>query len=1068
MKKAIKFVITVAALSALIAFAASFAACGSAKADSVAMKNMPRTEYVQGQELDLSKGSISATVDGKEKEIALTSSDVQISGYDKNLLGKQTVTVNYGGQSCTFTVNVHGKIEAVDYIEEYVVGEKFNVAQGKLLIYREDGIAASSVRLNDASVTVDDAVFAQEGNASVTVSYNGDTTTLSVNVYSAESVKLHAPNKLSYKSHETELDLSGGYVTVTANNGNIVRRVPLAADMITGGFEPSAATADNIRIPLKQDISVSCLGQAQTFTVKVTYSYVTYVKACASELNGVALTELPDAMGKRSVAAIGGYFGLSNSDKELLTQEEVTSVVRAAAVYGKTAWGKLVRDCAGTVEIDDNGNYTFKPTSTPTGAKEDLDMLMNESNVISAIADSLRNIVNTFGGTIILDGKTAEEYIGNVMSGENVRAITDKLTYMLKLYEVYKDVTADNNEVAVSATLKCIRESEYKDFGCKDMYDAVASWHNAGDMFDLFFDYCYNAKDAEALKTVCNIGLVGDFEALYVRIASTLNAWADLYDYTKLDSTEFMLLFADAEAFAASVAAKGNGATADAAKTKWLYENMVFSFRGTYLPFEGLLEWLRVIDFGYYDNCHGSLGDGEFDALWRAYIAAVDARDSGVGKNDATEELLSKFVQASPSVQYAFIASVNTCYNELPHYKAVPEHALDYDENFSNSEFANIIFSHYTGIDGVLSAECQAIFRDLMIALEDYALRYYGGTKDNVKIDYLQQFLVAMRSAQTKYAALSDDDKTAFDSSLGYFYSKYSTIYGMYNADGSMKSVDLDEWKVKFDSLKSVVENVNKGYGLFGVKIYAYGAFVAGYEYAQSLAAELVACDNETIRNAYYYLDYSDGMSFDSALYALRETYVNALVKSEQDLWQQYQTASESFKAFMSTASPVMQMFVNQAYDIFYPKSNEEEVEDEKYYGAENKQNVINAINSFYMLSADEKILFYALDYTETGVSGITPFFLYDRALSGYFGVNLSENVAVAAVALFDWEYYDTAYEYNEKTDATAKDLTAAVTTFKALYEKLSETEIAEFNEYFGNMYSYYAERYEAIAPLEQ
>ena len=116
MKKRIKFAVTATLIALLIAIAATAVGCGgkSDSSDKIAIKSSPRLEYLLGQDLDLSKGSISSTKGDKVKEIKLTASGVKVSGYDKNKLGKQTVTVSYGGQTCTFTVNVHGKIEAVD------------------------------------------------------------------------------------------------------------------------------------------------------------------------------------------------------------------------------------------------------------------------------------------------------------------------------------------------------------------------------------------------------------------------------------------------------------------------------------------------------------------------------------------------------------------------------------------------------------------------------------------------------------------------------------------------------------------------------------------------------------------------------------------------------------------------------------------------------------------------------------------------------------------------------------------------------------------------------------------
>ena len=1061
MKKPIKFAVTAVLFVLLVAIAVTAVGCGgkSASSDKISIKSSPRLEYLIGQDLDLSKGSILSVSGGKEKEIKLTASGVKVTGYDKNKPGKQTLTVSYGGQTCTFTVNVHGKIEAVDYVSDYVVGETFDVTQGKLLIYREDGVAASSVRLSDAAVTVSGTAFTQEGSATVTVSYKDETATISVNVYAPENVRLKAPNKLAYKSHETQLDVSGGYITVTANGGKMVKQVALTSDMIVGGFDPAAATVDNIQSPLEQQVTVRYLGKDNKFTVRITYSYVSYMRACANELSGVDLAALPAAKGERAIQALGGYFGLSADDKALLTDTEVKSVVRAAAVHGVKSWKDVVNACADTVTIDDKGQYTFADNSTYEGAKADYESLNEKKDTVAATADVLSKIVKEFADTEIGDGKTAKVYIGNVVSGESVRAIVDKLQYMLGLYDVYKTVTAPNDADAVQNTLDTIAASAYKDFGCTDMYDAVAAWHTApGNMFEIFYDYCYDGTETDLLHVVCRIKLLGDFATLYDHIASSLNEWADLYDYTTIDTTVFMERFAQTETFAAELAAKGEG-EGENSKTKWLYENMTFPFRGQEVSFEALIEYLRIAPSGYYANCHGALGDTTFDELWKTYTAAIDEQNS-----TSAEELLRAFVQASPSVQYAFLSSVYTTYNTFPHYNALPEHALDAASTIP-SQFTDLIFAHYTGEKSTLPSACQAIFGDLMEAAEDYALRYYGGTKNSVKIDYLQQFLATFKSAQTKYAALSAADKTAFDAKLGYFYEKYNAIYAMYNADGTMKSVTLGDWKAKFDALNKVVEDVEKGYLLIAQGVNVYGSFVAGYEYAQTLAAEILASDNQAVLNAYYYYDYGTAkQSLESAMYTLRDAFVNALTRDYN--WQLYEVVSDDFKNFMAKSSPVMQMYVdmmNYMWDCISHNVEYTDADLDNFFGADNKESVKAAIAAFYPLSSDEKTFFYDIDTAQISTSTL---YLYDESLLRYCRVNLSADAYDAASKLLTWEVSYVAYEEaSDANSATAKEkLKTAVDLFNAKYRTLTDNDKAEFDEYFAGMLAHYQAKYAELA----
>mgnify|MGYP003311958228 CR=1 FL=1 len=69
-------------------------ACG--KIDSIHFETEPRKTYVQGQEFTLEDAVIVAT--SKDKTTPVDMAEVSISGYNKDQLGSQTVTITYGEQ----------------------------------------------------------------------------------------------------------------------------------------------------------------------------------------------------------------------------------------------------------------------------------------------------------------------------------------------------------------------------------------------------------------------------------------------------------------------------------------------------------------------------------------------------------------------------------------------------------------------------------------------------------------------------------------------------------------------------------------------------------------------------------------------------------------------------------------------------------------------------------------------------------------------------------------------------------------------------------------------------------
>ena len=81
--------------------------------DSITVKQLPtKTEYIQNKEdLDLSNGIITITYkDGTTEELAMTSSLVQVSGFDNTNLGQVTITLTYKTKTLNFTIEIIAEV----------------------------------------------------------------------------------------------------------------------------------------------------------------------------------------------------------------------------------------------------------------------------------------------------------------------------------------------------------------------------------------------------------------------------------------------------------------------------------------------------------------------------------------------------------------------------------------------------------------------------------------------------------------------------------------------------------------------------------------------------------------------------------------------------------------------------------------------------------------------------------------------------------------------------------------------------------------------------------------------
>ena len=145
-----------------------------------------KLSYYQGENLDLTGGSLCVTYvseDGYSETIPLTES--MISGYDKDAVGYQTLTVSYYDFSQTFVVRVIEKkissIEVVTLPQKLIYGyqNQLDVTGGTICATYNSG-ETQMVALTQEMVSGFDSTVA--GIQSLTVTYGGKTCTYEVTV----------------------------------------------------------------------------------------------------------------------------------------------------------------------------------------------------------------------------------------------------------------------------------------------------------------------------------------------------------------------------------------------------------------------------------------------------------------------------------------------------------------------------------------------------------------------------------------------------------------------------------------------------------------------------------------------------------------------------------------------------------------------------------------------------------------------------------------------------------------------------------------------------------------------
>ena len=213
------------------------------KVDSIQIKTNPtKTTYNYGEELDLTGISASKVYrSGTEEPFEVTLD--MVSGYDKNTLGTQTVTVTYNGLTATFEVSVVDYVSSIEVASNptkttYKYGEELDIAG---LVVNQVYASGAKSQIEITSEMVSGYNKNTLGTQTVTVTYNGLTATFEVNVVdyiTGISLKT-APTKVEYEINE-QLDVTGGVITVNKASG-ATEDVNITKEMVTG-FNSSAAS----------------------------------------------------------------------------------------------------------------------------------------------------------------------------------------------------------------------------------------------------------------------------------------------------------------------------------------------------------------------------------------------------------------------------------------------------------------------------------------------------------------------------------------------------------------------------------------------------------------------------------------------------------------------------------------------------------------------------------------------------------------------------------------------------------------------------------------------------------
>ena len=825
-KKNLKIILPIAISVVLITVAivliCVFAGRGD-KIDEIYVSNShaPRLSYVQGQDLDLSGGVLTVVVKGEETLVPMNGSEVSVTGYNKDQLGDQTLTVTYGEHTTTIKVNVIARTTAEGYEKGYFVGDTFKKDKGKIKIAKDDA-TTFTVNMSDPKVTLVSFDSATAGTKTVKVQYSDGTNTynceFNVEVYAGNDVTIRYPDKTSYYSHDTALDFSGGYLTVVAgNNNSLSKHVDITADMVTG-FDPTLATIANKDTPLTQTVTISYLGKTFEYKVTVRYSSVSIIRDKLPALRNVNLKDtdpMTEAQQNAAYEAITEYYKLSSKQKSLFNEEDTHLIVRCASFAVLKMYIAALDEIKTGVALSSQGTVLLT-AMTRDAAAAAIPALKNEDSDLNKYSVILRDMREDFADVVIVDDYKASNFIFVIAKEEQTNVVV-VLEHLVKVYDILKDIpdewTVDGLVEHKDSIKAAVAEITKEQYGQSGVYSSLSKWRTNDDVFEILYSY-YLYKEDEGEKYIKETMINS------VPLPKGLNTWLSAYSSIVYVSnslaqggTQLALADTTAMLYYYDVLTK---------ETKKIKDSTDTLTKDIYTLIDGdmYLENARTRQYGYYYIVGATFKSEEYYNLLEKYLVIFDLyaqnkftneegkiviADEYFDEFDAVTDALGK---VDPSELFGFISSLNYLYGNFNDYSKIIALTLAQSENgnvgYLNA-FAMLMHAYYKQ---VLPEEVYPMFNELMIAMERLA---QNGKYNNALTDFAK----SVKKIEDWYADenTSAAHKSIFDNNFRDVYTGYLTLYGEFNRqpakDLSKEANDaLNELANTLDAISKIYDSI--------------------------------------------------------------------------------------------------------------------------------------------------------------------------------------------------------------------------------------------------------------------
>ena len=248
------------------------------KIEDINISSLPeKIEFFLSENINLDGAKINVEyADGFEQIVDIT--DDMISGYNKNRLGTQTITVAYEGRGTSFNVSVVPdaikNIIISSSIEKtmYIIGEELDLTGGKISLIYESG---KSYEMDMQDYLISGFNKNKAGEQQLTITYQGKKAVFSVVVLAGivKNIELESAPATTEYFQDEDINISGGKIKIIYEDDTF--DIINITDNMLSGYNKSKIGG--------QSVKVTFLGMDTSFNVTVKQNNV----------SGIVISSLP-------------------------------------------------------------------------------------------------------------------------------------------------------------------------------------------------------------------------------------------------------------------------------------------------------------------------------------------------------------------------------------------------------------------------------------------------------------------------------------------------------------------------------------------------------------------------------------------------------------------------------------------------------------------------------------------------------------------------------------------------------------------------------------------------------